>query len=336
MNRGDLRMALTAGLANGFATLSGLPFGYYMTLTVLAVGSDSYGGSLRLGRQRLLGSLLGSVLLIVGFRGLAGVPLPLGLAITVGAMRLLGGCLGLQVGYKVGGVVVVMGWLVHSGQLEAWVPLRLFWTALGVVVSLLSVRLFWPATGLDQSLASLRALLQDLQQACRRPSAGSDGRLLRRRLLALRRQRPTLAEELGTNADRHPAYRLMLTLDEATSRLITCLDGLGRRAPALNEVQLLERLHRAEDDLLQGLAERLATWNACLARHRPGTGLPPGPGEPFPEPASWNALRDDLSDPHQTEASLATLARIAGRLVLCRQARQAMVEAERQWHSLAR
>jgi len=340
MNRRELRQALTAGLGNGFAVLSGLPYGYYVPLAVLAVGADSYGGSLKLGRQRLLGTLLGSVLLVVGSRGLEGVPMPLGLAITLGGLRLLGGCLGLQVGYKVGGLVVVMGWLAHGGQLDAWVPMRLFWTAFGVVISLVSVRLFWPATGLDQALADYRLLLVDLRRACRTladrsaPVTGNDQRDLRRRLLAMRRRLPTLAEELGTAPRRHPAYRLMQSLDEAASRLITCIGGLGRQAAAVDEVQLLKRLHGAERDLLLSLEERLQTWERCLERRRPGAGLPMAPNEPFAVPVTWSDLGRDLNDPRQSRASLESLERIAGRLVLCRQARQAMVEAERQWRGL--
>ncbi|MFZ4565861.1 MAG: FUSC family protein [Prochlorococcaceae cyanobacterium] len=340
MNRRELRQALTAGLGNAFAILSGLPFGYYVPLAVLSVGADSYGGSLRLGRQRVMGTLLGSLLLVVASRGLEGVPMPLGLAVTLGSLRLLGGWLGLQVGYKVGGLVVVMGWLVHGGQLDAWVPMRLFWTVFGVVISLVSLRLFWPATGLDQALADYRLLLTDLRRTCRTLADRSaavttaDQRALRRRLLAMRRRLPTLAEELGTAPRRHPAYRLMMGLDEAASRLISCIGGLGRQAAAVEEVQLLERLHGAETDLLLSLEERLQTWERCLESRRPGGGLPAAPSEPFAMPVTWSDLGRELSDPQQSQVSLETLERIAGRLVLCRQARQAMVEAERQWQGL--
>lgn len=342
INRRELRLALTAGLGNGFAFLSGLPFGFYVPLAVLAVGTDSYGSSLRLGRQRLLGTLLGSLVLVVSLEGLRGLPMPVGLAVSLGGLRLLGGCLGLQVGYKVGGLVVVMGWLVHSEQLGAWVPLRLFWTAFGVVLSLLTMRLFWPATGLDQALADYRLLLADLRQTCRiladRSVAitSADQRALRRRLQAVRRRLPTLAEELGPTPQRHPTYRLMLGFDQAASRMISCIDGLGRRVAADHELRLLERVHRAERDLLLSLEERLGLWADSLDQRRPGPGLPVAPTVPFGSPASWNDLGRELNDPRQSEAPLETLERIAARLVLCRQARQAMVEAERQWQGLRR
>jgi uncharacterized membrane protein YccC len=150
-----LRTALTAGLGNGFASLSGLEFSQYVALAVLAVSSGTYGAALALGRQRLLGTVLGSLLLLIGYEGLRGVPLPLAIAITLGALRLLGGLLQLQVGYKVGGMIIVMGWLVHEGGLATWIPIRFFWTSFGVLIALLGLRLFWPARSLDSSLAQL-------------------------------------------------------------------------------------------------------------------------------------------------------------------------------------
>ena len=59
ITRRDLRMALTAGLGNGFGYLSGIPFGFYVPLAVLASAGGTYGASLELGRQRILGTILG-------------------------------------------------------------------------------------------------------------------------------------------------------------------------------------------------------------------------------------------------------------------------------------
>ena len=54
INRNALRTALTAGLANGFATVTDLPDIQYVSLAVLQVSSGTYGASFELGRQRLL------------------------------------------------------------------------------------------------------------------------------------------------------------------------------------------------------------------------------------------------------------------------------------------
>jgi hypothetical protein len=224
INRNGLRTAFTAGLGNALASLSGVGDSQYVSLAVLAVSTGTYGGALALGSQRLLGTALGSVLLLIGYEGLRGVPMPLALALTLGALRLLGGLLKLQVGYKAGGMIIVMGWLVHEGGLASWIPIRFFWTSFGVLITLLGLRLFWPARGLDSSLDQMAGLLGQLQSCFRDlaarvdPAAAGQGadpigisryRALRNQLVAIRQQRPALLQELGTLPERHPATLLM-------------------------------------------------------------------------------------------------------------------------------
>ena len=97
--RGDLRLVLAASLSNGFATLTGWPFGFYAPLAVLAAGTGSFGQSLELSRQRLLGTLLGSAVL-VGIQLLRpALPFPLAIGLGLGLLRLFGQKLGLVVGY---------------------------------------------------------------------------------------------------------------------------------------------------------------------------------------------------------------------------------------------
>jgi hypothetical protein len=54
--------------------------------------------------------------------------------------RLIAGWLRLRVGYTVCCFVVVMGWLQHDQQRGLWIPHRLFWTAFGILIALLSLR----------------------------------------------------------------------------------------------------------------------------------------------------------------------------------------------------
>lgn len=355
MSRAELRLALTAGLANGLASLSGLPFGMYVPLAVLAVCTGTYGGSLELGRQRLLGSALGSLVLLIGFHGLQGLPFPLAIAITLATLRALGGWLGLQVGYKVGGIIVVMGWLVHDQQLDSWIALRLFWTAVGVLLALLGLRLFWPSRALATALSSYCALLLHLQGALKAlaerldPAPLTSGgaplpttvlqpeqiRGLRLQLLALRRQRPALASELGSNPERHPAYRLLLNLDDAASRLITSISGMLRHPPPTAlDAPLVERLHRAEAELLLQVVERLELWRQRLQPPGQRRRLPQAPQPALEAPITWLDLTRELNDPTANGASLERLERIAARLVLCRQALQAVSDGERQWAAI--
>ena len=346
INRNGLRTAFTAGLGNAFASLSGVGDSQYVSLAVLAVSTGTYGGALALGSQRLLGTALGSVLLLIGYEGLRGLPMPLALALTLGALRLLGGLLKLQVGYKVGGIVIVMGWLVHEGGLAAWIPLRFFWTCFGVLITLLGLRLFWPARGLDSSLAQVATLLIQLQSCFRDLAARVDSamasqssnpvgidryRALRNQLVAIRRQRPALLQELGSLPERHPATLLMANFEATASRLITLVGGLVREPPSLQDPQLVVQLHRAEAELLQAMAGQLGQWERQISGRR---GLPNPPESGLQLPRSWQQLGQELNDPTANSASLERLERIASRLMLCRQAEQAISTAEANWAAI--
>jgi len=160
--RHTLSLALAAGLTNGFVTFTGLPYGIYATLAVLAVTTGTYGTAVGLGRQRVLGSILGVVVLVGFYEGLRGLPFPLTIALALGVQRLLGGLLKLQVGYKVGGIIIVMGWLVHQDQLSVWVPMRLLWTEFGVLVGAASLALLWPSSALKNTWEGWAGVLTDL------------------------------------------------------------------------------------------------------------------------------------------------------------------------------
>jgi hypothetical protein len=349
INRPALRTAVTTGLANAFASLSGVLDSQYAALAVLSVSTGSYGGAIELGRQRLYGSVLGALLLLVGYEGLKDLPLPLGLAITLGSLRLLGGLLQLKVGYKVGGMIIVMGWLVHEGSLASWLPLRFFWTAFGVLLTLLSLRLFWPARSLDQILNAYATLLAQLQLALRQlaealhgvASGGEHAGIaphpvtylaLRKQLMVMRGLKPYLLQELGSLPERHPAALLLASLDDTASRLVTLVRAMERAAPSRQPLAALERLHRAEAELLDAMAGQLQAWERAIRRPAPHQqGLPLPPPEPLALPASWLELNRELNDPAVNTAASERLERIAVRLQLCRQAERAIRDGEARW-----
>jgi len=348
IDRNALRTAITTGLANGFASLSGVQDSQYAALAVLSVATGSYGGAFELGRQRLLGSALGALLLLVGYTGLRGLPMPVGLAITLGCLRLLGGLLQLKVGYKVGGMIIVMGWLVHEGNLASWLPLRFFWTAFGVLLTLLSLRLFWPARGLDQSLNAYASLLAELQSSFRRlasalqpechPPTGQEPglqpeqyRLLRYRLQAMRSLRPALLQELGSMPERHPANLLLKRFDASASRLVMLVGELLRARPSPLGSTPLAGLHQAEAELLEAMASQLGAWERQIRARR---GLPRPPAQGLLPPPSWQQLEREFRDPAVNAASLERLERVATRLMLCRQAEQAIRDAEASWTAI--
>lgn len=327
-------MALVAGLTNGFAWISGLPFGYYATMAVTAVMADTYGGSLALGRQRVLGTIAGGLIVICFSKGLAGLPFPLGIALALGLQRLLGGLFGWQAGYKVGGMVIVMGWLVHNNQLGQWLPLRLAWTVFGVVVALLSLRLLWPSTavvrnreGWGRLLAALVPLLDGAAAAVSSPGSPAMTAAVtaaRRDLMALRAGVPALRDELGGAGRHHPALALLACLDESSSRLLGLVQGVQSRLPQ-NFSDAMQTLHLAEADLLVSLARRMELWSQALAGTR-GLQVPP-----FEPPPRWLAGEALLDDPAINRMALVRLEHLAARHQLCRQAIAAVQRTERVW-----
>ena len=351
IQRSDMRLVFTAGLATGFGAITAMPFNYYLGMTVLAVGTGSYAGVLGLGRQRLLGSLLGSLVLGVALPGLRGLPMPLALGLALAALRLLGGLMRLQVGYKVGGMIVVMGWLVHDQQLGEWIHLRLIWTVLGIVLSLLSLRLFWPSSAVSQCWHALGDLLDQLAvavlvQAERLGQDGigpaSDRSVQRRRIAAmrsglasLRALRPQVLEELGIQPQDHPIDRLLERFETTCSRLIGVVQGLesARFGATASSLQPLEAaLPVTEAAVLEAVAARLRLWQReLLPLQGRSQALPAAPTELHGWPDPWMALESWLQATDRQSLPLESLQPLASRLVLCRQAQQLVDRMEAHW-----
>lgn len=357
VRRQELRLAVVTGLSAGLASMAPIPDGYYMPIAVVAVMASSYGGSYRLGVQRLLGSLLGAAILLLCQGGLT-LPLPLALAVALTLTRFLGGLLGLEVGYKVAGFVVVMGWLVHANNLTSWLPLRLLWTCLGILIGLLAMQSFWPSRAMAiRHQASGRLLVQVATEL--RLQAGrlddpdprravaaltpQDCRALHRRdLTALMDLRRTLAEaitELGPNPERQPLLAFWQQLDGCFSLLLGCLDGLRNLRPPLRQMPILDHVHRAEAELLRAASERLTLWAAGLP-HPPVQPLGPGSkaeGDVSPLAPPLERLRtaeDALFSKPIPELGTTRERQIAQRLMLCHQVAGAVERMERRWREL--
>ncbi|RCL52818.1 MAG: FUSC family protein [Synechococcus sp. MED-G71] len=348
VTRRELRIAFLAGLGNAFGAISGVAFGYYVPLAVFACSGGTYGASWELGRQRLLGTILGGLLLYIAFWGLGDIHLSLALAITLGALRLLGGLFRLKVGYKVGGLIIVMGWLIHSSDMGMWISLRLFWTAFGVLITMLGLQLFWPMRSSEQVFSSLAAILDELQQGVEqaltplentspgRPSAKALQQAARNRILQLRKELPNVGRELGENPSRHPRYRLIILLIQAGSRLTTAICGLLRQPPVRPDLASLKPIHNAEREVLVAIGSRLKLWHSILLQpRRQGQLLPPPPQDRFTPPQSWRLIYRELDNDDLQSLELIQLERVAGRMQRCRQACRALMETEQQWAELA-
>ena len=281
--RSDIRLALVTALGAGFGLLNSVPFGYYVPLSTAAVLSGSYGNSMKLSIQRILGSVMGVVIVLLFSRSLE-LPLPLGLGLALACVRLLGGVLGLQVGYKVAGNIVIMGWLVHNAEESIWGMSRLFWTAFGIALSLWATRYVWPSgtiPSLHRQFASfIDVLIQEFLLEKQRLEAEAPTRIamakrrnrrteILQQLNALRQQRDLAQVELGLNPENHPLHQLWTELDLLISQLISVLDGLRGLPAPVQAPPSIKALHLEEADVLH---HQLNLLNA-LSRNMKQTNL---------------------------------------------------------------
>ena len=271
LTRQDLRLAVVTGLSAGLGLLSPIPYGYYLPLTTTAVLSSTYGNSMRLGIQRLLGSLMGVIILIIFTRGLE-LPLPLGLGLALATTRLFGGILGLQVGYKVAGNIIVMGWLVHEQIETVWGPIRLFWTGLGIVISLWASQSIWPSRTipkLHQQFASLLLSIGEeltiesnrLKQEFPVATSPKQQQVLRislqKQLNAARQQQGFAQMELGVNPEHHPLHGLWSSIDLLASQLITSLWAIRGLTAPIQEPEQIKQLHHKEAELIDIMSTQI-------------------------------------------------------------------------------
>jgi hypothetical protein len=158
---------------------------------------------------------------------------------------------------------------------------------------------------------------------------------LRNQLQTMRALKPTLLQELGSLPERHPAVLLLASLDATASRLVTLVRAMERAAPSPEPAPQLERLHRAEADLLAAMANQLRQWERAIRsqsqRRASGSGLPLPPPERLRLPGSWLELNQELNNPAVNTAASERLERIAVRLQLCRQAERAIRDGESSW-----
>ena len=289
IHRDDLRLAVCVGLAAGLGSISTVPDGYYLPLALAAVMVGSYGSSYALGLQRVICTLLGGLMLLVAQPAFASLPFPIGLALMLGLIRFVGGCLGLQAGYKITGMVVVMGWLMQPTVVDTWLGLKLSWTALAVVLALLALHLFWPSTAIREHQNCFASLLDLQQQALeeQRQLLMDSGR---RRLSPLRRKqrhrelmqalirsrgsRAAAVIELGANPYSQPQIHLWADLERCCAGLAGCLTALRALREPLSDSGVLGDLHRAEAELLADCAQAIGQWQSALQNDRPA--LPPG------------------------------------------------------------
>ena len=310
ITRTDLRLALTAGLSAGFVIVLGIPDAFYAPLAVGAALGGTVGATRLLGTQRVLGTLLGGVIVAIGFNTMGqALPLPLGVAVALALTRIFGGSLGLRSGYKVAGLVVSMGWTVHHTNLASWIPTRLVVTLIGVLAAWLAVSQIWPSRALEQHQEHSQRLFGEIATLLRERARllleerelSASARLERRNQLVnatilLQNQRQEASQELGPDRMGERMQRLWDLQEQWLSAVISHYRTMLRLPVVPLTSPGLKALMEAEHSLLQDLADQLDGW----AQHWPnapplGGNTAAGPDLERLEQAETSAFQDPLA-----------------------------------------
>jgi uncharacterized membrane protein YccC len=301
ITRADLRMALTAGLSAGLLISLGLPDPFDGPMAVGSVLGGTLGASRTLGIQRMQGTVLGGLIVLVGIPTMGGiVPLPIAIAISLAFTRLFGGAFGLRSGYKVAGLVVAVGWTIHYTEISTWVPMRLIDTLIGVLLSWLAVACFWPSRAIKQRDLLSKKLFVSFASAFRERAAllrqrveiGAANRVAQRnqllsQILALQNNRVDARTELESDVLGLRLGRLWDLQEQLLSELIAIYRTLLRLPMVPMSSPCLQALLKAEIGALKATADCLDLW-----------------GRSWPETAKGTAV----AQPHQDAIQAAVLA----------------------------
>ena len=274
ITRVDVRMALTAGLSAGLVISLGLPDPFYGPMAVGAVLGGTLGASRTLGIQRMLGTILGGLIVGIGYPTMGAIlPLPVAVGVALAATRLFGGSLGLRSGYKVAGLVVAVGWTIHSRELFSWLAARLVVTLVGVLLAWLAVSQFWPSRALEQRQQLSRQLFADFADALRdrahRLGLGEEARAANRldrrdqllaKILALQANRVDARTELQSDGLGQRLGRLWDLQEQLLSELIAIYRTLLRLPMVPMAGPSLQALLAAEVAALAAAADWLELW----------------------------------------------------------------------------
>lgn len=238
IQRDDLRLSVCVGLAAGLGSISTVPDGYYLPLTLAAVMVGSYGSSYALGVQRVICTLLGGLLLLIAQPAFTSLPFPIGLALML-----------------------------------ALLALNLFWSSTAISTQ---HRCFAALLDLQrQALEEQRLLLVDPDRHRLSPVPRKQRhRELMQALIRSRGSRAAAVIELGANPYSQPQIHLWTDLERCCAGLTGCLTALRALREPLQVSGVLGALQQAEAQLLADCVWLLGQWQRALQNDRPA--MPPG------------------------------------------------------------
>lgn len=188
-------LALVVAVCNHLA----LPEGLFLALGVLIILETDLGGGVLAGRERIIGTLLGLLAVVISAGILGDLSSVLGVFLGLTLVRLFGFAAGLTSGFVVGGHMVAGSLMNHGDAWWHYVFWRMVMTILGVIVGVVVSRQIYSQRSSSAWQASCDGWLLDLARFLERlpaiPEPEQQFASLRERRNALRRQLPQLAAE---------------------------------------------------------------------------------------------------------------------------------------------
>ena len=188
-------LALVVAACNHLA----LPEGLFLALGVLTILETDLGGGVLAGRERIIGTLLGLLAVVISAGILGGLSSVLGVFLGLTLVRLFGFAAGLTSGFVVGGHMVAGSLMNHGDAWWHYVFWRMVMTILGVLIGVMVSRQIYSQRSSSAWQASCDGWLLDLARflECLPAIPEPEQRFasLRERRNALRRQLPKLAAE---------------------------------------------------------------------------------------------------------------------------------------------
>ncbi len=188
-------LALVVAACNHLA----LPEGLFLALGVLIILETDLGGGVLAGRERIIGTLLGLLAVVISAGILGGLSSVLGVFLGLTLVRLFGFAAGLTSGFVVGGHMVAGSLMNHGDAWWHYVFWRMVMTILGVILGVVVSRQIYSQRSSSAWQASCDGWLRDLAGflECLPAVPEPEQRFaaLRERRNGLRRQLPQLAAE---------------------------------------------------------------------------------------------------------------------------------------------
>jgi len=273
-----LRNGLLLMLSLAAVDRLGLPEGLFLALAILVILEADLGGGVIAGRERVIGTLMGLLAVVITAGITLVLPLPARVFSGLLLARLFGFAAGLSSGFIVGGHVVAGSLLHHPDNWWYYAFWRTVMTILGVLIGVYVSRHLYSQRSVSRWREQCRSWTWDLAHALLHLSDLPDREQLfldlRERRNALRRSLPQLIAEQSVTHSRQDSVRWAQdvlqhcsTVMSSSRDLSALLQHQDKLAPALSaaiqELQCLgsERLKTLGQDVAMQTSAHNDAWS---------------------------------------------------------------------------